>query len=417
MIHFPASMNFISRMLALLALPGSILAAESPAWEQQDSPVSGVPYHKVEDLRSFYKLTANSKSSRKGATSIGNADISLELGPGVRELSIGGLLVPLARPLQKDAEGRWLISREDWVCCIDPILRPTYITGREAVTTVILDPGHGGHDTGETTPHLRESDLTLKVAKMLKDELEKQGYKVILTRSEDNFVSDQQRVDTINSGGAGAILLSLHVNEGRSDFQGSSIYTLAPGGDTRPGHAKQTAHTALAYALQSALVTQAGAADAGIRHVHYSLLSSVTCPAVWVELGYATHAQEGAALATPAYQESLVHALAKGISTYAHVANPATHIPVQEKPAPVASSANKAAASQTSAAASSTSSSTTTASRKTSGSSSSTSTSSRKTTGSGSDKTRTTTAQPQKQSGKNTGSRRRPQEPAGRTRT
>ena len=322
-------------LLALLALlgPARIAAADAPVtpWEPA-AVVEGTPYHKLEELRSFYKLTPNSKSASKAAYTMGNADVTLELGPGTRELRIGGIALALSHPLQKDATGGWLISREDWLCLIDPILRPTYIAGREAVQTVVIDPGHGGHDEGETTPQLREAELTLQVALKLKAELEKLGYKVKLTREENLFVSNRQRVECANSAGAGAIFLSLHVNSGRSDFRGSAIYTLAPGTDARPGHARQAAHAALGYALQSALIARAGTVDAGCRRAHFSLLSSVTCPAVWVELGYTTHAQEGAILATPAYQETLAQALAQGVATYARVADPTAKIPVQALP-------------------------------------------------------------------------------------
>ena len=315
--------------LALLSLPSP---GQGDGGWQSGAMVGGAPYHSAEELRSFYKLSTGAKSTRKGAYAIGNADVSLELGPGAREMRIGGVQVALARPLQRDTKGGWLISREDWVSSIDPILRPTYIQGRESVQTVVIDAGHGGHDEGERTTQLHEAEVTLQVAQRLKAELEKRGYKTLLTRTGGNFLSDQQRVEAANAAGEHAIFLSLHVNSGRSDFRGAAVYSLAPGEDERPGRARQAAHAALAYAVQSALITRAGAVDAGCRRAHYSLLSSITCPAVWVELGYATHAQEGAALASPAYQETLAQALAQGVEAYAHVANPETGIPVQAPP-------------------------------------------------------------------------------------
>lgn len=339
---YPAS---LLALLAMLGCTRAAAASEPTAWEPA-AMVHGTPYHKVEELRSFYKLTTGSKSSTKGAYAMSNADVAIELGPGARDLRIGGLQLMLSCPLQKDASGNWLISREDWVSLIDPILRPTYIAGRETVSTVVIDPGHGGHDTGTTTPQLKEAEVTLQVARKLKAELEKLGYKVLLTRGEDMFLSDQQRVEIANSAGAGAIFLSLHVNSGRSDFQGSGIYTLAPGTDARPGHTRQADHAALAYALQSAMVARAGAADAGCKRAHFSLLSTITCPAAWVELGYATHAQEGAALASPAYQDTLAQALAQGVAAYARVADPAARIPTQEPPPAPAKQASTATKSQ-----------------------------------------------------------------------
>lgn len=323
--------TLIAGLLTSLTLLSLSRGAEPAEWEP-GAVVAGLPYHKAEELRSFYKLSTGVKSARKGAYAIGNTDVSIELGPGARQMSIGGIQVELSHPLHKDAAGAWLISREDWVANIDPILRPTYIPAREAVHTIVLDAGHGGHDKGEDAAQATEAGITLQIALKLKAELEKRGYKVILTRSEDLFLSDQQRVEIANAAGAGAIFLSLHLNSGRSDFRGVSVYTLAPGEDARPGHAHQQAHTALAYALQSALLARTGAADGGCKKAHYSLLSSVPCPAAWVELGYATHAQEVAALASPAYQETLAQALAQGIATYARVADPAAKIPVQTPP-------------------------------------------------------------------------------------
>lgn len=323
--------TLIAGLLTGLSLLPTSRGDEPSTW-QPGALVGGLPYHKAEELRSFYKLSTGVKNFRKGAYAIGNTDVSIELGPGARELSIGGIQIELSRPLHRDAAGAWLISREDWVANIDPILRPTYIPGREAVHTIVLDAGHGGHDKGEESAPASEAVLTLQIAHKLKAELEKAGYKVILTRSEDMFLSDQQRVEIANAAGAGSIFLSLHLNSGRSDFRGVSVYTLAPGEDARPGHAHQQAHAALAYALQSALLARTGAVDKGCKKAHYSLLSSITSPAAWVELGYATHAQEGASLANPAYQETLVQALAQGIATYAHVADPATKIPVQTPP-------------------------------------------------------------------------------------
>lgn len=321
----------IGWLMLLTLLPRT--AAQDATWSA-GTEINGVRYHPIEELRSFYKLNAGTKTTRKGAYGFGDADVSLELGPGSRELSIGGVMLTLARPLQQDSAGNWLISREDWVKWVDPILRPTYIAGRTAVKTVIIDPGHGGHDAGVSSHAIPEADITLRIAHDLKEELEKQGLHVILTRSEDQFLSDQQRVATACSEQQ-AIFLSLHLNSGRSDFRGSSVYTVAPaepGAAARPGNAYDASHAALAYALQNALIGSAGTADAGCHHAHFSLLSSITCPAVWVELGYATHAQEGEALTTDAYQRSLARALAQGIATYAHVADPATQIPVQTPP-------------------------------------------------------------------------------------
>lgn len=321
----------LSSVLIGIVLTGAIYGEQASNWEPS-TMVDGEPYHSVDELRSFYKLSTGIKSTRKGAYAIGNSDVSVELGSGAREMRIGGILVELVHPMHKTPAGEWLISREDWIASIDPILRPTYIQDRQTVQTVVIDAGHGGHDTGEVSGQLNEAEIALQMARKLQTALEKMGYKTILTRTEGKFLSDQQRVELANAAGPNAIFLSLHINGGRSDFRGSSVYTLAPGQDNRPGHVRQSAHAALAYALQSAMVSRAGTADAGCKRAHYSLLSSITCPAAWIELGYATHSQEGISLTNAAYQDTLAQALAQGVATYAAVANPAAKIPVQTPP-------------------------------------------------------------------------------------
>lgn len=333
--HFPIFCSF-----AWLAMLTPVVADEPTAWPAA-AELDGVPYQSIEELRSFYKLTTGLQPSRKGALAMSLGDVRVELGPERREMSIGGVRLELSHPLLRDAAGNMLISRVDWVTWVDPILRPTYIEGRAAVNTVVIDAGHGGPDAGITAANLHEAHMTLHMAQLLKAELEKAGFHVQLTRTGDYFLSDQQRVDIANAT-PNAIFLSLHLNSGRQDFRGARVYTLAPAaqGETpRPGNEKEGRHTALAYALQSALVRQAGATDGGCHRAHFSLLSSITRPAVWVELGYATHEQEAAALASPAYRESLAHALAQGIATYAKVANPATKIPTQAPPPKVVTSA------------------------------------------------------------------------------
>ena len=326
-------MRHLSSIFCCLAGLAALTARADDAWAP-GCLVQGVPYQSVEELRSFYKFSPTDKASRKGAQAMSLGDVSLELGPGLREMSIAGIRLVLAHPLMRDASGHLLISREDWVKWVDPILRPTYIPDRCAVRTVVLDPGHGGHDSGTPSDHLRESDTTLQIALALQAELEKIGYNVLLTRTGDYFVSDQQRVDTANAA-KDAIFLSLHLNRGRSDYHGTQVYTAAPadpGSSPTPGNAHDATQAALAYALQSALVSTAGATDGGCRRAHYSLLNSITCPAAWVELGFATHEQESASLATPAYRDTLVKALARGITTYAAVAHPEARIPVQALP-------------------------------------------------------------------------------------
>ena len=298
--------------------------------------IDGVEYVPLEDLRSFYKLMPLQPKGRKvaGQRVLGNGEVELIFGPAPRELFIQNRLCALSYPVQEDSSGDLLVSRIDVLQVIEPVLRPTYIANRRAVRTVVIDPAHGGHDTGTVTAYAREADVVLAVAIRLGSELRKRGYEVLLTQEQNQYQSPQVRVDKTNEAPA-AIFLSLHLNSGRSDMKGVQAYTLAPCARNEkplPGHEFSQSSMALAMALQSAMVEKAGAEDGGCRRAHFSPLNSLRCPSVMLELGYATNPEEGTRLSTEEYQLKVVNALAGGVDAYARVMNPATVLQVQKAP-------------------------------------------------------------------------------------
>lgn len=78
---------------------------------------------------------------------------------------------------------------------------------------VAIDPGHGGNDPGAVGHGLRESDLTLKIARVCRDRLQENGVKVVMTRDDDTYVDLKQRADIANDAHAD-FFLSIHINSG-----------------------------------------------------------------------------------------------------------------------------------------------------------------------------------------------------------
>jgi N-acetylmuramoyl-L-alanine amidase len=96
---------------------------------------------------------------------------------------------------------------------------------------VMLDPGHGGIDTGTKGPGgEEEKDIVLNFAQRLRDRIEKTGkFRVLMTRSDDTFVPLGNRVRMARDAGA-ALFVSIHADSlphGEGDAQGASIYTLS----------------------------------------------------------------------------------------------------------------------------------------------------------------------------------------------
>lgn len=95
---------------------------------------------------------------------------------------------------------------------------------------VVLDPGHGGHDPGATSPHSgkREKDVTLALARAIRDELVATGrVRVALTRSDDRFLVLEERYGIARRMKAD-LFISLHADAAESqEAHGASVYTLA----------------------------------------------------------------------------------------------------------------------------------------------------------------------------------------------
>ncbi|WP_029761895.1 N-acetylmuramoyl-L-alanine amidase family protein, partial [Geobacillus thermodenitrificans] len=88
----------------------------------------------------------------------------------------------------------------------------------------VIDWGHGGSDPGAVGNGLREKDLTMKIGKMIGDMLgEYEGVQVIYTRTDDRYLSLEERAEIANKAGAD-FFLSVHINAGGGTGFESYVY-------------------------------------------------------------------------------------------------------------------------------------------------------------------------------------------------
>ena len=175
--------------------------------------------------------------------------------------------------------------------------------------TIAIDPGHGGHDPGGVVGNVLEKDVNLAIAEKLATLIDKHsGLKSFLTRSSDVTVKNLDRLKSAEE--AGAILyLSVHTNS-YSDPHVHGTEVLVD--DTRP---KNDPSWLLAESVQKALVVATGTRDRGVKSQSL-YLEHTRLPAVSVEVGFLTAADEGAKLLDPTYQDKIAHGLLNGIVTY-----------------------------------------------------------------------------------------------------
>jgi len=95
---------------------------------------------------------------------------------------------------------------------------------------VVIDPGHGGHDPGAVTPEgaLREKELTLAVARAIRDELLASGrVRVAMTRNDDHYLVHRERFEIARKLGAD-LFVSIHADAAaRPEARGATVYTLS----------------------------------------------------------------------------------------------------------------------------------------------------------------------------------------------
>ena len=256
---------------------------------------------------------------------------------------------------------RWPIRRG----CVLDFSRPPDVSARERATctsfrTLVLDAGHGGHDSGAVGPAgLMEKELVLdvtqRVARLLEDKL---GVKVLLSRDGDHFVPLRDRTSYANRERAD-LFVSIHANahrvvasEGRRDLLplvGGDRQRLPPGGRAREqrGAARealgpraasrsdvvktilwdlaqsefQWESSRLAEIVQDSMTQSLKIPNRGVKQAGFYVLGGAAMPAILIEIGFVTNPQEERRLKETRYRDEIARAILAGIAEYKRSSN------------------------------------------------------------------------------------------------
>ncbi|MCG1235397.1 N-acetylmuramoyl-L-alanine amidase [Staphylococcus epidermidis] len=167
---------------------------------------------------------------------------------------------------------------------------------------IVLDPGHGGSDQGasSSTPSKSlEKNYTLKTAKELKKLLNKEGAHVKMTRSNDKYVSlDDRNIK-------GDAFISIHNDAlDSSNANGVTVYWF------------KDKQESLAQTLNSAIQKKALLTNRGSRQQNYQVLRQTDIPAVLLELGYISNPTDESMINDQLHRQVVEQAIVDGLKQY-----------------------------------------------------------------------------------------------------
>ncbi|WJQ06852.1 SH3 domain-containing protein [Geobacillus stearothermophilus] len=175
---------------------------------------------------------------------------------------------------------------------------------------IIIDAGHGAHDTGAIGPGgTREKDITLDTALLLKEELERAGAIVKLTRSTDIFLELSERTWIANSSDYDAFI-SIHADSYSRTSRGTTTYYNVSSNFNGPKSEQ------LAAIVQKHLVQQLGTYDRGHKTQDFYVNRKNELPSILVELAFISNPNEEALLKTKAFRQKAAVGIREGLEEY-----------------------------------------------------------------------------------------------------
>jgi N-acetylmuramoyl-L-alanine amidase len=221
------------------------------------------------------------------------------------------------------------------------------------VKTIVIDPGHGGHDTGALGPTgLKEKDVNLKIAKALKSKIEQNGNKigitrVFLTRDDDRFIPLEERTAIAKKLNAD-LFVSIHCNAARNkNAYGIETYILSftKDPDALAVAARENATTTrglsdlkdiiqkyilstkieeskrLANHVQTSVVSNVSndykpVNNKGVKKAPFIVLIGADIPSILVESSFISNPREEKRLRSKGYVNDIAEGIYSGIKTY-----------------------------------------------------------------------------------------------------
>lgn len=169
---------------------------------------------------------------------------------------------------------------------------------------IVIDAGHGGKDHGASRSGVREKDLNLQLALMLRETLQKRGFKVYMTRTKDVFLP-LPKITQITNSIKPDLFISIHHNASTNPtLNGIETYYYTP------------QSLSMAKKVHAQTVRLVGAPNRNVRKARFYVIHHTSVPAILCEVGYISNTTERRALQTTNRKRKTVEAIANGVVDY-----------------------------------------------------------------------------------------------------
>jgi len=256
-----------------------------------------------------------------------NKDTTIVFHAGSRKLLLDGLLVWLNGPVIQ-SNGSWTSTEADVSRVLAPLLSPLCLPKLRRPSIVVVDPGHGGRDTGAIgRRRVYEKKVVLDIARRVRRKLLGFDVNVKLTRKRDQNLSLAERTERAARWGAG-LFISIHVNSARNpDASGLETYVLPAPGFPSTSHGRSNVSSCpanrydpesmlLSYCVHRQILAHTKGTDRGIRRARFHVLRSAPCPAILIECGFLSNPIEEKKMIQRAYRNALAEGISNGIIGY-----------------------------------------------------------------------------------------------------
>jgi len=189
---------------------------------------------------------------------------------------------------------------------IFPALLACGISGLNAADfrTVVIDAGHGGHDLGGQWGRVYEKHLALDTATRLEKQLKSMGYRTVMTRRGDYFLTLPQRCQIANRY-RDAIFVSVHFNyTWKQDVSGLETFYFNSEGQKIANH------------VQNRLIRYTRSVDRNEKFARFYVIRNTNMPSILVEGGFVSNQAERNRMKSARFREALARAIADGIQRY-----------------------------------------------------------------------------------------------------